>query len=272
MNEKKPKKEDSQFTHPLPKSWLRPYLLALDDIFHGRWDYWLRTLVAGKPLDELIPQIKFESSPRNEATKNITDCVNIIQAKGHGAHDAWCAFVDWLLWGFGSDLVKEFPDRINEDASWRLYTTFNLGLMMQAPADYMAWGSCELANMKAGGYFPTPMNICQMMADIQMTGKDKTATTCDSCVGTGSMLLAASNYSLRLYCQDINLNMVKMCHVNGFIYVPWLVAPGDRWINWNTEDDYQKAIRAFETWQAEITDPIPLITFQPQSNTLNDWI
>jgi hypothetical protein len=241
-------------------------------MFHGRWDYWIRTIDARKPLDEPIPQIQFEAHPRNEATKNITDCIQIIQAKGHGANEAWCSFIDWLLWGFGSDLLKDFPDRIDEDASWRLYTTFNLGVMMQTPADYMAWGSTELAVMKAGGYFPTPMNVCIMMAATQMTGRDKTSKTIDPCVGTGSMLLAASNYSLRLYGQDINLNMVKMCHVNGFIFVPWLVAPGDKWIDWKSQADYRKAIEVFEAWQTEIINPVPLITHHPPSNTLNDWI
>lgn len=126
--------------------------------------------------------------------------------------------------------------------------------------------------MKAGGYFPTPMNICQMMADFQMTDKDKTGTTCDPCVGTGSMLLAASNYSFRLYGQDINLSMVKMCHVNGFIFVPWLVEPGDGWIDWNSQEDYRRAIKAFEAWQEEIIDPISLIPHWPLTNTLCDWI
>ena len=112
MNEKKVSKEQSQFTHPLPRLWLRPYLIALDGMFHGRWDYWIRTIDARKPLDEPIPQIQFEAHPRNEATKNITDCIQIIQAKGHSANEAWCSFIDWLLWGFGSDLLKDFPDRI----------------------------------------------------------------------------------------------------------------------------------------------------------------
>jgi hypothetical protein len=265
------KKEESKFTHPLPRSWLRPYILGLDNMFHGRWDYWIRTLEAGKPLDEPIPRIDF-STPNKEATRNITDCINIIQRKGHGAHEAWCAFVDWLLWGFGSNLVTEFPPRINEDANWNLYTTFNLGLMIKDPADYTAWGSCEFARMKAGGYFPTPMHICTMMADMQMTESNKTKTTCDCCVGTGSMLLAASNYSLRLYGQDINLNMVKMCHVNGFLYVPWMVAPGDGFIDWNTRDDYLIAITAYKEWKNKTEAPTILITHKPKTNTLQDWV
>lgn len=266
-------KEGSQFTHPLERGWLLPYLLALDRIFYGRWDYWLRTLDAGKPLDEPIPQITFDSHYRNEATKNLRDCIKIIQASGHGAHEAWCAFIDWLLWGFGSDLIPEFPPRINESASWRLYTTFNLGLIMQEPGDYMAWGSCELGGMAKGngnGYFPTPMNVCMMMAQMQMTSADKSKTVADPCVGTGSMLLAASNFSLRLYAQDISLNMVKMCTVNGYIFMPWLIAPGDGIIDWNTVDDYKTVIAAIEKIKGVMT--IPLLSYTPKTNTLADWV
>ncbi len=265
-------KSKSRFTHPLPKGWLRPYLIALDDMFSKRWDYWLRTLDARKPLNEPIPQIEFESRPRNTATKNLSDCIKTIQSSGYSAHDAWCAFVDWLLWGFGSDLVGEFPPRINEDTSWRLYTTFNLGLMIQAPADYMAWGSCELARMSSNGYFPTPMNVCTMMAQIQMTTADKTKTVADQCAGTGSMLLAASNFSLRLFAQDINLNMVKMCTVNGYIYMPWLIAPGEGIIDWNTVLDYRQAIKIIEKWRENVTNPVRLIAYRPKSYTLDDWL
>jgi hypothetical protein len=86
------------------------------------------------------------------------------------------------------------------------------------------------------------MHVCTMMVEMKMNNEDKTSKTIDPCVGTGSMLLATSNHSLRLYAQDINLNMVKMTTVNGFIYIPWLIAPGDRYINWHTKADYQVAI------------------------------
>lgn len=265
------KKENSQFKHPLPKGWLQPYLLALSDIFDGRWSYWLNILQTGKPLPDPIPRINFDSHPHNDVQKNLKDCISYVQSKGYGS-EAWMMFVDWLLWGFGSKLVTEWPERITEEISWYWYQTFNLGLMMLHPADHMAWGACELSGHSGlHGYFPTPMHICQMMADIQMSD-DKTKTVNDPCVGTGSMLLAASNYSLRLSGQDISLDMVKMLTVNGFIFVPWLVMSGDGLIDWHSMDDYRKAVMAFENWQAEITNHIKLITYQLRSNTLSDWI
>lgn len=232
-----PRKEESQFTHPLPEGWLRPYLAGLDGMFHHRWDYWLATLCAGKPLDQPIPRVGFAGQPGDEAARNLTECVRIIQRRGHDSHTAWIELVNWLLWGFGAGRWQpEFPRRLDEDASWGLYTTFNLGLLMQEPADYMAWGSCELGNMahtnSGQGYFPTPMPICEMMARMTMEGCKPWETVLDPCVGTGSMLLAASNYSLRLYAQDISRDMCAMTVLNGFIFVPWLVVPGEGVIAW----------------------------------------
>ncbi|MBD1995249.1 SAM-dependent DNA methyltransferase [Leptolyngbya sp. FACHB-541] len=48
---------------------------------------------------------------------------------------------------------------------------------------------------------------------------------CDPCLGTGRLLLTASNYSLRLYGQDINDTVIKAALVNGYLYAPWLVKP-----------------------------------------------
>jgi hypothetical protein len=39
------------------------------------------------------------------------------------------------------------------------------------------------------------------------------------------MLLVASNFSVRLFGQDINPTVIKALLVNGYAYVPWLVRP-----------------------------------------------
>lgn len=113
-----PTKEESQFKHPLPKQWLRPYLVGLDDLSYGRWEYWMETILAGKPLDAPIPKIHFDGHPHAETVKNIKNCINFMSRKGHGPRDSWMAFIDWLLWGFGSHLIKEFPEKVSEDISW----------------------------------------------------------------------------------------------------------------------------------------------------------
>lgn len=172
-------------------------------------------------------------------------------------------------------MQKEYPERITEEVSWRLYKTFNLGLMMKYPADHMAWGSCEIAGMahkgNGTGYFPTPQHVVKMMTQMTMTDADKTRTFNEPCCGTGTMLLEASNYCLRLYAQDIDLNMVKMATVNAWIYMPWLACPAHGLIDWNTAEDYDKAIGMFTGWEKEKASDIPLLTYIPKSNTLQDW-
>lgn len=57
-------------------------------------------------------------------------------------------------------------------------------------------------------------------------GKDcRRESVCDPCVGTGRMLLHASNHSLRLYGLDIDATLCKATLVNGYLYAPWMVRP-----------------------------------------------
>jgi len=251
-------------------------LLALSDRFDGRWTYWLKTLESGRPLPGNIPKIRFLSQPNDEAKKNLLDCVRHLQAKGVGACEAWNCFVEWLLWGFAAPIQKEFPPRVDEGTSWYWYKTFNLGLLMKFPCDYMAWASCEIAGMaRAGsrdGYFPTPGNVVNMMVDVTMTEADKTKKVCDPCLGTGIMLLYASNYSLRLFGQDIALDKVKMATANAFIYVPWVALPADHLIDWTTQEDWNDALQAIRQWEQRKSCSVPLLTHVQRTNTLNDWI
>ena len=191
------------------------------------------------------------------------------------------SFIEWLLWGFGTKIQPEFPtNKVTEDISWYWYKTFNLGLLMKYPHDYMSWGSCELANMarsgNSNGYFPTPQNIVKMMNLMTVTDADKmkTKTVCDPCAGTGIMLLEASNFSLRLYAQDISLNMCKMATVNAYIYVPWMACPADNLIDWNTKEDYEKTLSSLKEWNKIInvaTNPL-MLNYRPKTNNLSSWI
>ena len=51
-----------------------------------------------------------------------------------------------------------------------------------------------------------------------MTENDKKKSVCDPCVGSGRLLMAASNYS---YGMDIDPSIIKICKVNMWQYVPW---------------------------------------------------
>jgi type I restriction-modification system DNA methylase subunit len=64
------------------------------------------------------------------------------------------------------------------------------------------------------------------MHDAKKEGGDlRTYRICDPCVGSGRMLLHASNYSLSLYGQDIDPLAVTMCKINGALYAPWISFP-----------------------------------------------
>lgn len=245
-------------------------------MFDGRWWYWTRTIEKGRPLDEPIPKIEFDSRPHQESEKNIKDCIRFMSGRGYGERDAWIALIEWLLWGFGASVQPEFPNRVNEDISWHWYQTFNLGLMIKNPCDYMAWGSCEIAGMahkgNRTGFFPTPQNVVKMMTQMTMTKADKTKTVCDPCLGTGTMLLEASNFSLRLFGQDIDLNMVKMANVNAYLYIPWLAFPANDLIDWDTHEDYDNALKSLKEWKTQSMISIPQLEYKPKSNTLGDWL
>jgi len=134
-----------------------------------------------------------------------------------------------MLWGLGHPGYDEPEEPLGcEGASMRLYQILNLGPWMLWPFDYLGDLLAENAYGRKQGFFPTPMQIGVMMASMLMgnCGEDMRAkTVCDPAVGTGRLLLAASNYSLRLYGCDIDETMCLASLVNGYLFCPWLAKP-----------------------------------------------
>lgn len=211
---------------------LRPALLEFDRALWGRWDWWLDVLLLGLPGDaELaaIPQIEFASVPHPAAQKMLMRCTEHLQAAGLHSWEATRYLLEWIRHGLRG---TEMSMRRLEKAERQVRRDFALGLLQLWPADYAGWMLCELGHGKRSGFFPTPLSVTVLMAQMTYQGVEadlREQTVCDPAVGTGAMLLAASNYCLNLYGQDIDAVALCGCDVNIFLYAPWGAMPHPRW-------------------------------------------
>ena len=221
------------------KGWLLPYLLKLDQMFFGRWDYWFKIIESDTISKGPIPQIPFKAAEEYSerlVQKNIKECLDRGSIK---LSNPLGLFVDWIMWGLGKG--EMFP-RISAEIDDFWYRRFNLGLFYKEPADH--WGMIAMESMgksNVHGFFPTPANVVKMMTDMTLAGQSqeklKSASVMDPCCGTGIMLLYASNRSLNLYGNDISPLLVKMAKINAFIYIPWLAYRPDRLTIFDKSED-----------------------------------
>lgn len=219
--------EEFSFEERTSKGWLLPWLFEIEACFSGRWEYWISTLDQGQMLeDRPIPHLDIEYVRNSEGFDNIRKCLRQYVNRGVSLPD----FLDWLLWGFGEG--SERP-RIASEVNEFWYRNFNLGFLLRDPFDYFGELLSESKTnywTNPNAFFPTPHPVCEVMARMTFSDESKNGdcrdkTVCDPCVGTGRMLMFASNYSLRLYGQDIDQTCVKACKINGYLYIPWLVKP-----------------------------------------------
>jgi len=217
----------SGYMNPLEQGHLVKYLIPIDFITTKRWYFYAESILRNKIVLP-IPQIEF-GEPSNDAKKNLKECIDYAASKGYFGSKAVELLMEWILWGFG-DPIQEKPPEISDEINKFWYTKFNFGLMMQHPADYMAWMLGEYGHKGGPGWFATPLPVCQMISDITNNDTKPWQSVMDPCVGTGSMLLPASNKSLNLYGNDISTTMVKAAHINGWLFVPWLVKPFPKYL------------------------------------------
>lgn len=210
--------------------WLRAYVILL----HGnsrfacedRWGYFMRTFEAEKILDEQIPQIDFtDYHGRGEGLKQIEQAVRLFENKGHG-WNSMSDFVKWLAWGLG--VSNEKPDE-PEDLLEQLYRSFNLEPLLTHPSDYIGAFLEDFRgrSKKWTGFFLTPHSLVEMMVRMTMDENQdhRFETICEPAVGTGRMLLHASNYLLRMFGQDIDPTCIAITKINGALYAPWITWP-----------------------------------------------
>lgn len=213
------------------RGWMLPHVMDLlpaeSGVGRGRWRYWLRTMEAGRILDEPIPQVNFYSVGEGSRAgcKMLEKCCEII-GRRQGYSGSPGVLIEWLGWALA---VEKEPPRLDAETAEELYRTFCLDPILAEPADYLGW---LMSEHKGRGkdptaFFPTPLSVVQLMAMMVFPEGERhaRATVNDPCVGTGRMLMVASNWSLRLSGQDINPRCVAATKINGALFAPWLAFP-----------------------------------------------
>jgi len=214
------------------RGWLVPYLQMAEahPKVCPRYNYVLRTLDAGKLLDEPLPKIHFASefSPETKpGLSMLNKCLEHVEYKS-GSWNGIRDFCEWLAFALG---VTHEPSKLAEDVQEFLYRNFNLEPLLLVPSDYLGFMLCETSHGKKNGFFPTPITVVEMM--VRMTcgdlgdGIDRRAEPFadPAGCGTGRMLLAGSNYSMRLYGMDIDFLCVLITKINLALYAPWFYIP-----------------------------------------------
>lgn len=213
--------------------WMRPALWELETMAWGRWAYWMEINLNGFLPERPIPEINFR---RDEETfKHLDDVLDCIPIHGSwksfgNSYKAMNYFLDWLLFAFGSGCQTTLPEEPAgcEGASMRLYQVFCLNQLIGYPYDYLG---DLFVDVKVGdnlGFFPTPIEVCELMSRI--VGREdelkdtRNRKVYDPCLGTGRTFLLQSNYCLAGYAQEINPLCIKAAKVNFFMYAPWYAA------------------------------------------------
>lgn len=207
------------------RGWIQPYLQGWEAQLRqeeSRYAYFFDLWWTGELSDKPIPRLDFSDTQRNggAALKNIWQCISICDENG-----SWSGLNDFIYWmAFGLGVHKE-PSILSEGVQAKLYRTFNVKPWLEAPYDYLGDLLCERKQgWNPAGFYPTPHSICEMMTRMSFDDSrdNRGLTVSDPAVGTGRMLLHASNFSLRLCGQDIDQLCVAICKINGALYAPWL--------------------------------------------------
>lgn len=209
------------------RGWIIPYIQLCEEhpSIAPRYAYVEKIIENGCLPDEPIPQVAFiheRSKDAADGMKMLHQMIKIVENRT-GYHRSIESICEWLGYGLG---VTTKPSELHADDQEKLYRLFDVSKWLLNPTDYLGEAMAEIGHGKAGGFFPTPMNICTMMAAMTYgDGDHRLKTVMDPCVGTGRLLLAASNYSLRMFGMDINYVCVLVTKINMALYAPWSLIP-----------------------------------------------
>ncbi|MGL5879219.1 MAG: hypothetical protein ACRC2V_15785 [Xenococcaceae cyanobacterium] len=224
----------------LPKSaWMRWKMESAIALIEGRKPENLPLFVIEQTLpEEPIPQIEWQYSSEAEAMlRDTLDCIP--------SHGGWCGwssweyiryFLDWVLYGLGHPAYRTLPKEPSgcEGASIRLYQMFDVSLLLMFPEDYLGRilpEICSKQGQRNQGFFPTPLTLSSTIAQMindkgDLTSKqNRILTVNEPAVGTGSMLLAQSNYTLCAIGQDIDATLLQSALFQFALYSPWYYCP-----------------------------------------------
>ena len=189
-------------------------------VFPDRWGYYYTTLENGALLPDPIPPVTFKDARGGAARKNLAKCLDIIACK-EGGWGALTHLVEWLAYGLG---VSDTDCRLDDGLCEKLYRTLDLCHWLREPSDHLGALAAERFGGGPHAFFPTPHHICEVMMRIQMERRNedlRDKLVMEPALGTGRMLLAASNYSMRLCGVDIDQQVLLMAKCNFAVYAPW---------------------------------------------------
>jgi hypothetical protein len=230
----------------LPKAgYLLKVYLSVETMINGRWKWWEEVFynrarfVSTKEIE--FPWLDFKA-PHPEATQRLHNVLEYIAPEWRSnSEERWKAIeylLDYILWGFGHPLAAEIPlDHWSEEGrtfDW-VYQTLELGFFAMFPADY--FGElielfCRLDEEQGlPRKFLTPMSFHQArnLASQLFPNNDEVDYTTELFIDpqttTGTMLLAASNYTTRLTGMNTSSLLSKAAIANAYLYSPWVLFP-----------------------------------------------
>ena len=150
------------------RGWLLPYVIQLHALIPAvsdRWGYHLRTLDAGRLLDEPIPQISFGRSD-NSVFSLLREWSRLVNCDCGGWSD-FCTLLEWLSWSLA--VSRDVP-RLTDEVQEKLYRQVNLTPLLEHPHDYLGAyvASSKAQGWNRTGFFPTPHAVVECMVRMTM--------------------------------------------------------------------------------------------------------
>lgn len=223
------------------QAWLLP---AIQEIHYSpeyplvpnRWGFYFKMielLGEGTPPPKIlekgsfggIPQMDFSRScPK--AVKNLHACIDIASEGGKFGRQAFARFREFLAFACGITDIP--PSRVSEEAQQELYETFDPVLMLESPHDYLgtiiAEGTPKGWNTLA--FYPTPHGVCSLLVGLMGLTDNIFQAVYEPCCGSGRMLMSASNHSVAMRGEELDLTLVQIVRIYGAFYIPWIFPRG----------------------------------------------